>query len=45
MQLISMKVDVEAHVSAGLQDGARRAEVKHALFTEHIDVVDSEGPS
>ncbi len=44
MELISMEVDVEAHVFASLQDGASRAEVKHSLLTEHVDVVDSEGP-
>lgn len=45
MKLISMKVDVEAHVFACLQDGAGRAEIKHSLLTEHVDVVDSEGSS
>lgn len=45
MKLISVEVDVEAHVSAGLQDRASRAEVKHPLLTEHVDVVDSQSPS
>lgn len=45
MELISVEVDVEAHVFARLQDGASGAEVKHSLLTEHVDVVDSEHPS
>lgn len=45
MELISMEVDVEAHVFASLQDRVCRAEVKHSLLTENINVVDSEGPS
>lgn len=45
MKLISMEVDVEAHVFASLQDGASRAEVKHSLLAEHVNVVDSESPS
>lgn len=45
MKLISVEVDVEAHVFASLQDGASRAEVKHSLLAEHVDVVDSESPS
>lgn len=45
MKLVSVEVDVEAHVFAGLQDGASGAEVKHSLLTEHIDVVDSQTPS
>lgn len=44
MQLISVEVDVEAHVSASLQDGAGGAEVEHALLTEHVDVVDLQSP-
>lgn len=39
-----MEVDVEAHVFPSLQDGASRAEVKHSLLTEDVDVVDSEAP-
>lgn len=44
MKLVSMEVDVEAHVFTSLQDGASRAEVKHSLLTEHINVVDPESP-
>lgn len=44
MKLISVEVDVEAHVFAGLQDGAGGAEVKHSLLTEHVDVVHPESP-
>lgn len=45
MKLISMEIDVEAHLFACLQDGAARAEVKHSLLTKHVDVVNSESPS
>lgn len=41
MQLVSVEVDVEADVFASLQDGAGGVQVKHALLTEHVDVVDS----
>lgn len=44
MQLVSVEVDVEADVFAGLQDGAGGVQVKHALLTEHVDVVDSQRP-
>lgn len=44
MELVSMEVDVEAQVFSGLQDGARGAEVKHSLFTEHVDVVHAHSP-
>lgn len=45
MKLISVEINVEAHLFACLQDGAARAEVKHSLLTKHVDVVDSESPS
>lgn len=43
MKLVSVEVDVEAQVFAGLQDGARGAQVEHPLLTEDVDVVNSEG--
>lgn len=45
MKLISVEVNVEAHVFTSLQDGASRAEVKHSLLAEHVYVVHAESPS
>lgn len=42
MKLVSVEVNVEAQVFAGLQDGACGVQVKHPLLTEDVDVVDSE---
>lgn len=44
MQLVSVEVDVEAHVPAGLQDGAGGVQVEDAALAEHVDVVDSQRP-
>lgn len=43
MKLVSVEVDVEAHVSAGLQDAAGAVQVEDSLLTEHVDVVDAQG--
>lgn len=44
MQLISVEVDVEAHVAAGLQDGASGVQVEDAALAEHVDVVHPQRP-
>ena len=44
VKLVTVEVDVEAHVFACLQDGASGADVEHPLFAEHVDVVHPEGP-
>ena len=43
MKLVSVEVDVETQVFTGLQDGACGVQVEHPLFTEDVDVVNSEG--
>lgn len=43
MKLVSVEVNVETQVFASLQDGACGVQVEHALLTEDVDVVNSEG--